>query len=115
MSEKGHSKIYVTTQFEGYHKWDNAPDCVVFLRNWHRHIFHVKVTLPVNHNDREIEFFMLKAEVNEIIATHITKSDTGSCEQIGEIISEKLFQLYNREITVEVSEDKENGAITTYP
>ena len=51
--------IYIQTQFTGYHRWDDAPDCVAFLRNTHRHVFHVKVTVPVQHNDRAIEFFMM--------------------------------------------------------
>ena len=58
------SKITVKTQFEGIHFWDNAPDKVAFLRNPHRHIFKIEVTVGVNHDDRDIEFFILKNDID---------------------------------------------------
>lgn len=105
--------IYVTEQFEAYHRWDDAPDEVAFLRDMHRHIFKVKVTIQVWHNDREIEFIMFKWKLRNFIRENYEmRQDVGSCEMIAETILTWLESEYpNRYIWVEVSEDGENGAI----
>ena len=33
--------LWVTTQLEGFHKWEQAPDEVAYLRERHRHMFGV--------------------------------------------------------------------------
>lgn len=111
MKEK--RKIYVQTQFEGWHSWKDAPEEVQFLQNCHRHVFHVKVTIDVYHNDREIEFFIFKNDVNTIIKNNVDVKDTGSCEHVAAIIARRLHDkgYTKRLITVEVSEDKENGGV----
>lgn len=103
--------IWVTTQFEGFHKWENAPGEVAFLRNLHRHIFKVKVMIDVRHDDREIEFFMFKWMLEEIVREQFEKKEVGSCEMIAAQILNWLMKKYpDRDIVVEVSEDGENGA-----
>ena len=42
--------VVVKTEFEGFHSWEDAPDEVSFLRNLHRHIFHVTAKWKVNHD-----------------------------------------------------------------
>ncbi len=103
------SFIYVRTQFEGYHCWENAPEGpTAFLRNVHRHLFHVKLTLPVSHNDRQLEFFAVKAELDLYIERRWTRASfTFSCEQI----AEELLKRFPMAVECEVSEDGENGAI----
>lgn len=105
--------IKVQTQFVARHKWADAPDEVAFLRNTHRHLFKVSVKISVEHNDREIEFFIFQNFVQEFTK----KSENqmiGSCEQYGEALIEYIEQKYpNRFIEVEVSEDGENSAIIT--
>ena len=101
--------VWVTTQFEGFHKWPAAPDEVGFLRLLHRHLFHVKVGVLVGHNDRDVEFFMLKRHVNDIIK--MMAGDNMSCEMMAEFILDKLDLLFNYDVLyVDVSEDGENGA-----
>lgn len=63
--------IYVRTSFVGFHKWETAPQEVSFLRDLHRHIFNVKVTLQVSHSDRDVEFFLLKKDVDFIISSFV--------------------------------------------
>lgn len=41
----------------GRHHWPGAPEKTAFLRNSHRHLFHFEVDIPVNHDDRDVEFF----------------------------------------------------------
>jgi hypothetical protein len=105
-------EIFITTEFVGLHKWDNAPEKVSFLRNLHRHIFKVKVWFKVNHNNRDLEFFLMKEKIEnrlEQTLKAINYENIGSCETLCENIS-----TFDNKITkVEVSEDGENGAILT--
>ena len=112
------TKVWITTQFVATHYWPKAPEIVSFLRHPHRHIFHVKGTVETE-ADREVEFFMLKDEVNGIIDDLLLYTDRDSicprldrsCEQTAkEIFSELKKQGYNV-VEVEVNEDNENGAI----
>ncbi len=81
---------------------------MAFLRDRHRHVFHVRAEKVVRHADRDVEFILLKravdAEVKEICGDEAT--DTWSCERWA-------FELLQRVQLdkVEVSEDGENGAI----
>jgi hypothetical protein len=103
---------WVTTQFEGYHKWDDAPEDVAFLRDKHRHIFYVKVYVEQFHDDRDVEFILLKRWLDGLIAS-FDKENLGSCEMIAGVILEHLMdgRFRKRAYKVEVSEDRENGAL----
>lgn len=101
------ASIWVTTTFVGFHRWKDAPDEVAFLRSWHRHVFHVKVTKQVSHMNRDIEFFLLKRDVDEFVQKKFNgQRFEYSCEQLAQQILEHV-----EASSVEVSEDKENGAI----
>lgn len=104
-------KIYVTvtTQFEGFHCWPDAPDEVAFLRDRHRHMFHVKAVKRVSHDDRDVEFILLKRAIDTKVVTMQAADgvdvSTWSCERWAlELVNE--FGLSE----CEVSEDGENGA-----
>jgi hypothetical protein len=106
--------VYCTTQFEGFHKWPDAPSNVAFLRTLHRHIFHVKITVnTILDNNRNVEFIGLKRNVDFIIVA--LKKDwlpTISCEMMAEDILEDIEKSSTLKVhSVEVSEDGENGAI----
>ncbi len=106
--------IWITTQFVGFHSYPDAPSEVIFLKNKHRHVFHCKVEISVNHDDRDIEFFMFKNYIHSIIKSLINRDNTGSCEHIASIIlSQCQIDYPNREIAITVSEDNENGATVT--
>ena len=105
--------IWITTSFEGFHKYPNAPKEVAFLKNEHRHIFHIKVWIEVFHNDRDIEFILFKRYVNTLIKKN--NFDFKSCEMISDDLQKKISQKYpNRKINIEVSEDLENGSYKEY-
>lgn len=101
-------KIFITTQFEAYHSWNEAPEEVGFLKNLHRHIFKVKATWLVNHDNRDLEFFIQKRKVDKFIVEHFAEKQlvNMSCEQMASMIKQQFDA-----IEVEVSEDGENGAI----
>lgn len=106
--------IQVKNQFEFFHKWENAPKEVEFLRNLHRHMFYVKTFITVDENDRELEFFMVQRDIEAII-TNLKKDlpETSSCEDMAEYILDCLEagkNYKNRLIQVFVSEDEENGS-----
>ncbi len=101
-------EIFVKTRFTAFHNWPDAPEEVGFLRNIHRHEFHVEVRWNVSHSDRDREFFIMKRKLQ----THLTKYYFGknlgerSCEMIAYEIMEEF-----EANTVIVSEDGENGSI----
>lgn len=97
--------VWMSTQFSGYHRWKDAPETVAFLRNWHRHVFHVKLGVAVSHGNRHVEFIQLKAAVDSYLArTYAGQSFEYSCEQL----AADLLNEFKAE-WVEVSEDGENG------
>ena len=109
--------IWVTCKVPGFHQWMGAPADVRFLSDIHRHEFHIKMTVNVSHQDREVEFFTLQNQLKSHLESAYPKNDYGysfynrSCEMIAtDILSEFKERGYNI-ISVEVSEDNENGAI----
>jgi len=107
--------IWITTQFEGFHYWLEAPDEVKYLRDNHRHIFNIKISISVEHNDREIEFHMFKKEINNYLKDWPKNLKGTSCEMMAEQINEFINTKYNgRKVRIEVDEDKENGVTLEY-
>lgn len=102
--------IVVRTEFEALHNYPDAPDEVSFLRHMHRHKFYVTVEIEVNHNDRDLEFFIVKKQLDKFINTLIITGD--SCEGMADSILDMLTNEYglNRFMEVSVFEDNENGA-----
>ena len=100
--------IIVKTSFIGFHRWENAPKEVAFLRDNHRHLFNVKLEIEVFEEDREIEFFILQKELNKFINKH--KDSMQSCEWLAKLIVDE-FEFYpmHRKVKATVYEDNENG------
>jgi hypothetical protein len=104
-------EVFCTLQFIATHSWPDCPfETESYLRDTHRHVFHIKAFKQVTHNDRDVEFIGLK---NQIIYYLLDKYPTGefgakSCEMLAiELISE--FNLSR----CSVDEDGENGAVVT--
>lgn len=111
--------IEIKTQFEALHQYTKAPEGVGFLRSLHRHLFLVTVNVEVEHNDREVEFFLLKRQVDKFIKKWLNQAEkqddlpiVESCEDSAERIARHIFGQYKdqRSVIVEVSEDGENSA-----
>ena len=101
--------VYCKVLFEGIHCWPDCPfDEVKYLRDPHRHIFHIKAYKQVFHDDRDIEFIMMKHQIESYLKETYPSGHLGatSCEMLGRELMEK-FDL----IEIEVSEDDENGAV----
>ena len=108
-------RIYVQFRKEGIHRYPDAPEGVEFLKNPHRHIFHFRVDVQVTHNDRDIEFILFKRELESLYSDSILHVDHKSCEMLAEDLISYIAVAYpGRSISVEVSEDGENGATLEY-
>lgn len=108
--------IWVTFQKEGIHKYPDAPDEVDFLRYPHRHIFHFKVEIEVDHDDRDIEFFIFKRWLESLYQDNVLQLDYKSCEMMADDLARQIKDKYpQRKLIIEVSEDGENGSRTEYP
>lgn len=107
--------IFVQFTKEGIHRYPDAPEGVEFLKNPHRHIFHFRVTIEVFHNDRDVEFILFKRELENLYKEATLEVDYKSCEMLAEDLITYISSKYTgRNITVEVSEDGENGATLRY-
>lgn len=109
--------VVVRTQFEGFHYWKDAPDEVAFLRDLHRHIFHVEVVMSVRHGDRDVEVILLKRFIDRAcsLLTEKIKREGLSCERIAKEIMKLIEIQYDPSgCTVAVLEDNENGGVIRY-
>lgn len=117
--------IFVTFQKEGIHKYPAAatdPSLatgdeydVSFLATPHRHIFHFNVVIEVFHNDRDIEFIQFKRWLLNLYSTGTLELDYKSCEMLSDDLYYQIAARYpDRDITITVSEDGENGATIYY-
>lgn len=114
-------KTFVVSRFRapGFHCWPGAPDDFAYLRNNHRHEFHVTVSVEVDDPNRQIEFIRFKTQLqllfNSIgvsIGVDGPQFGARSCEMLADELCHKIRLLYNYHVsTIEVSEDGENGAI----
>ena len=108
------TEVYCTLQVEGTHNWPGCPfDEVAYLRDPHRHVFHIKAYMPVTHSDRDTEFIVLKHQIlNYFNRVYYSQAQclhvfgAMSCEMIAEELADQ-FNLSK----CEVSEDNENGCI----
>lgn len=119
------SKIWVTFRREGIHKYPAAltdPKLktgdeydVSFLGYPHRHVFHFKVAIEVFHDDRDIEFIQFKRWLENLYGKGTLELDYKSCEMMATDLYKQINARYpNREVTIDVSEDGENGATITW-
>ena len=110
------TEVYCTLQIEGQHCWPECPfEEVKYLRDPHRHLFHIKATKKVTHDDRDVEFIILKHKIEDYFYEKYFDSDlrlmnfeSMSCEMIAKELITK-FDL----LRCEVSEDGENGAVVS--
>lgn len=118
--------IWVTFAKEGIHKYPAALEDpklatgdeydVSFLGYPHRHTFHFRVQIEVYHNDRDIEFIQFKRWLENLYKDDILQLDYKSCEMIADDLYIHIASKYpDRAVTINVSEDAENGCEIFYP
>jgi hypothetical protein len=108
--------IKIRTEFEGFHRYPNAGNIdsrIKFLENEHRHLFKVSAKISVTHLDRELEFFLVKWDLQEFIKQG--NQNHKSCEMIATEILHHLQTKYGeRCYEIVVSEDGESDGIVEY-
>lgn len=120
--QRASRQIWVTFQREGIHKYPAALEDpgladVSFLGYPHRHIFHFRVSIDVFHNDRDIEFIQFKRWLEGLYSSGhpVLELDYKSCEMIADDLYIQIANRYpNRNVTISVSEDNENGCEISY-
>lgn len=64
----GKIMVVVKLRIEGIHRWSECGiKQVDFLRQQHRHVFHITAKKEVGKTDREIEIIVFKREIEEWI------------------------------------------------
>ena len=132
VNSAAHRQIWVTFRKEGIHRYPAAGTdpalCtagvydVSFLASPHRHIFHFRVSIDVFHNDRDIEFIQFKRWLENLYTgtgpyneNQVLELDWKSCEMIADDLYLQIAGRYpGRAITIDVSEDGENGCLINY-
>ena len=125
-------QIWVTFQREGIHCYPAAatdPQLatgdeydVSFLASPHRHVFWFKVWIDVFHNDRDLEFIQFKRWLENLYSGtgpfaegRVLELNYKSCEMIADDLYIQIAARYpGRAVTIEVSEDGENGCKIDY-
>lgn len=105
------TSVFALVQVQGLHFFADAPKEVEYLAYPHRHVFTFKCFKRVYHDNRDVEFIMLKNEITahlkqkyECPVTHVCDFGFRSCEMLAKELMVQ-FDLFK----VEVSEDGENG------
>ena len=127
VKDAAHRQIWITFQKEGVHCYPAAgtdPQLatgdeydVSFLASPHRHIFHFRVSIDVFHNDRDIEFIQFKRWLENLYSGQgaVLELNYKSCEMIADDLYLQIAARYpDRAVTIEVSEDGENGCSIVY-
>lgn len=101
----------VRLNFEQLHRWKDAPDKVHYLRNLHRHNFHLQVDIQQFGDDRDIEYIMFADHVKELSKEYQWHENT-SCEMFSIDLKGRIEKKYRgRKVRVSLYEDGENGCI----
>ena len=101
------TSIIVKLTYEGVHNWEDCNlEEVMYLKHPHRHTFYITCKKEVNHDDRDIEIIMFKAEIlNYLESVYGGHFGGMSCEMIAKDLLEEFNLHY-----CQVLEDNENGA-----
>lgn len=111
--------VEIKTNFEAIHNWPECPyEDVSYLRYPHRHKIYITVKIETT-ADRQIEFFMLKNEVDQIIDNLYTEKrlkqlGRKSMEEISSDIIKQLRMIYKCSIEVSASEDNQVRGIVQF-
>jgi len=101
----------VRTQFEAWHHWADAPEEQKYLRDSHRHIFHVEMAVVQSHNDRDVEYHALKLNLDTMLGMRYQRHlYERSCEMVAEEVAD-WGKVHGYDVAyVKIFEDGENGA-----
>lgn len=103
----------------GTHHWPDAPDRRAYLRERHPHTFGIAVTVPVEHDDRAVEFHDL-ADLMHSAVLQLYGPFAGlgprSCERMADEVVRAVAARLPHDITwlrCEVDEDGQHSSSVT--
>lgn len=105
--------IIVHFDIPSIHNWPDAPSEVAHLRIPHSHVFNFEVAISVTHDDRELEFELVKRKLAPKMtnAIEFTAPSKRSCELMAKQCCHLVEQLYGpRDVQCKVFEDHIDGA-----
>lgn len=97
---------------EGFHYYPNAPKFCDYLAHKHRHMFVIRCSFLVSHNEREVEINTMQNDIELLLQKEFnTPCQFGdmSCESI----AEWLLNHYDSMVECQVLEDGYGGATLT--
>lgn len=105
------TEVFSEVRLIGFHNWPGAHDERAYLRDRHRHVFHVTPVVRVSHGDRDVEFHDLRDVVTEW--WNLTGPERGaqSCEHMAADLVTHLTDMGLAVTSVTVSEDGYDGAV----
>lgn len=104
--------VWARFRITGFHRWADAASHREYLGQRHRHLFGVTVRVPVEHDDRAVEFHDLLDAARDAWPG-LEGDDMGarSCEALARVVGTTLIhRLRVPWVDVEVTEDDECGA-----
>lgn len=108
--------IFARFAVPGLHRWAHASGARHYLAHPHRHLFAFEVSVPVMHDDRDIEFHDLQAVARSTFIGEPAEAGNvlfgeESCEQLALRVAQHVSDHFGvRYVSVAVAEDGENGA-----
>lgn len=120
MLKKKSTYITVRFQKEGIHRYpaaltDPSLESVRFLGHDHRHLFYFEVSIEVFHDDRDLEFIMVKREIESWYNQDVLQLDYKSCEMMSDDLAGKIAERWpGRNVEISIFEDNENGSTSFY-
>lgn len=114
------ASVEVNFSVAGLHHWPGAAEQRAYLANPHRHLFEVRVTCDVGHDEREVEFHDLLEDARRAFSglgapyhprSLLVNFGARSCETLGRELLLHLLQDWPGVTSVRVSEDGECAAI----
>lgn len=101
--------VWCTFTFESWHFWPAPPTKYVYLGNSHRHMFHVKAVFEETES-RAIEFIDARQRLEGFAQMHLVGTAVAPVPYSCEDMAKRIFLAHEGLVSVEVSEDGENGA-----
>src|SRR5882672_2854906 len=100
MTDKIRTVVFSKVFFEGIHCWPACPfEEVSYLRDPHRHIFHITAYKEVCHDDRDVEFIMLKHGIEQFLDIKYPPAQPNLCAQLGatscEMLARQLMEAFD--------------------
>lgn len=105
--------VWTKVALPGFHRWPEAHEARSYLRDRHRHLFHITAHVAVSHDERDVEFHDLQDVIRGWWGPGARELGSSSCETIAKDLWFHLVDLGMRPTAIDVSEDGEAGATVT--